>query len=354
MDSINSNPSGTSQNLPDICWSLDRIGVRPLWDSGLTGAGVLIAMIDTGINYQHPDLQSQLWQGGPEYPCHGYNFIDQNNDTFDMLGHGTAVASQIVGNGHCGTRTGVAPGARLMCLKVDNDESQVWQAFEFALAQGAHVISMSKTFKSSPRASHQRWRTLCRRVLQQQVLHANSAGNQGNNLIYAPLPANIGAPANCPPPADEQGSTSVISCGVTNQHDVLMSASSKGPVDWSQPPFDDYPYCQGKGLIKPEICAPGSATIACNARYPERSDRPYNEFMGTSSAAAHLGGCLALLAQACLRSGHPISPVRVYRALTASAVSLKGQRQNPENGYGAGRVDLFAAYIYGVKQGWWY
>jgi len=339
-------------NRTPASWSLDHINARTLWASGLTGNGVLVAMIDTGVNYHHPDLKGQLWSGGETYPRHGYNFIDHNIETFDTLGHGTSVASQIVGNGRCGTLTGVAPGATLMCLKVDNDPSQVWQAFEFALAHNAHVISMSKTFKQQPASKY--WRQLCQRVLKHGVLHANSAGNQGNNICNAPVPENIGAPANCPPPTRCAGATSVISCGVTNQQDELMSVSGTGPVDWSQPPFDDYPYSQGKGLIKPDLCVPGSATMACNVRYPARSDRPYRQFLGTSSAAAHLGGCLALLAQASLRSGQPISPVRVYEALTASAIKIKGQCQVPENRYGAGRIDVYAAYIYGLQRDWWY
>ena len=93
----------------------------------------------------------------------------------------------------------------------------------------------------------------------------------------------------------------------------------------------------------------------CNFAYDPLtpSSRPYTSFGGTSSATPHVAGCLALLACACLRSGTPIVAARIQEAIENTAVRIVGQTRDKENHYGAGRIDVYAAYLYGVAKGWW-
>ena len=119
-----------------------------MWEQGYTGQGVLVAIIDTGINYDHADLAGRLWDGGPEFPHHGYDFSDNDNDPMDRHGHGTHVAGTVCGTGVSGTQTGIAPSATVMALKAFNDqgegdETQWIAAMQFALEHGADVINMS-------------------------------------------------------------------------------------------------------------------------------------------------------------------------------------------------------------------
>lgn len=352
-------------------WSVKRVNAPLLWQSGIDGEGVVVAVIDTGVNYDHPDLKNRMWDGGTEFPNHGFDFAADDNDPRDEgesgIGHGTACAGIVAGDGTSGTRTGVAPGSRVMALRVGGEERNFWRALEFAIAQRVQVVSMSMTWKATVGPNYPGWRRICESVLAARILHANSTGNQGTVSTIGPLkvPLNIGAPGNCPPPrlhplqavpvgADPHLS-SVISCGSTDDADRLRDNSGRGPSAWEAALYTDFPFAGGTkpGLIKPDVCAPGSATDSCNWRFNEPGGRSYITFSGTSSATPHLAGCMALLAQACMRSGRPIVPARVQEALENTAVRIQGQVRDKEVNFGAGRIDAFAAFNYGKDRDWW-
>ena len=351
---------------PDIAWSVNHINAPLCWQLGLTGKGVLVALIDTGVNYDHPDLKKRMWKGGAAYPNHGYDFENDDNDPMDNNGHGTATAGQVAGDGTSGKRTGVAPGATVMALRAGGTERRFWRAMQFALTRKAQVISMSMTWKYPNSPDYPGWRRVCESILAARVLHANSIGNQGADLTAYPIPFNMGAPGNCPPPwlnpaqaaPAGGGLSSVISCGATDSADRLAYYSGRGPVGWSAAPYADYPYAAGAspkpGLVKPDVCAPGPGTESCSHLYPQTPGaKPYRSFSGTSAATPHVGGCLAILAQACREAGTPIVPARVQEALERTAKRVQGQAAAKENHYGAGRVDVYAAYNYGKNKGWW-
>jgi subtilisin family serine protease len=359
--------------------TIKRIGAPLMWKEGLTGEGIIVAVIDSGVNYDHPDLKSHMWDGGEEFPNHGFDVVDPDNDPRDdddnFKGHGTACAGIVAGDGTSGEATGVAPKATIMAIRVRNEESAL-KSIELALRHRPHVISMSFSKKHVPAVlldtpipeviepDSPRWRRACESIFIAGVLHANSAGNNGNDLQFLNVPRNIGSPADCPPPNLHAlqilrgGVSSVISCGATTDADELLKRSSNGPVAWNLPPFSDYPFDSNgqKGLIKPDICAPGPGSRSCNFLFDgSNGQSPYIDFGDTSAAAAHIGGCLALLAQACVRSGKPIVPASIQEALEVTAVPIKGQTQAKENNFGAGRVDVYQAYLYGKDPArkWW-
>jgi hypothetical protein len=348
-------------------WSVKRINAPLLWQLDINGDGVVVAVIDTGVNYDHPDLTNRMWDGGNDYPNHGYDFAAKDNDPRDEgeagVGHGTACAGIVAGDGTSGKRTGVAPGSRVMALRVGGDERNFWRALEFAIARRVHVISMSMTWKAFKNPDYISWRRNCESVLAAGILHANSTGNQGNDSTL-PVPFNIGAPGNCPPPrlhplqaapvGAEPHLSSVISCGATDDSDRLRDNSGRGPSAWEAALYTDFPFAGGTkpGLIKPDVCAPGSTTDSCNWHFSE-TGKPYLSFSGTSSATPHVAGCMALLAQACKRAGTPIVPARVQEAFENTAVRIPGQVRDKEINFGAGRIDVFAAFNYGKARGWW-
>ena len=327
---------------------------------------MVVAVVDSGINYDHPDLRGHMWDGGAAFPNHGYDYASDDNDPRDegvsTDGHGTACAGIVAGDGTSGTLTGVAPRATVMAIRVGGRERSFWRGLEFAIAQRAHVISMSMSWKFPMNPDYPGWRRVCEAILAARILHANSIGNQGDRLHDHPIPFNIATPGNCPPPrlhplqSPQGGISSAISCGATDDGDRLAPYSGRGPAAWESGPFADYPFQNGArpGLIKPDVCAPGPGTVTCNWRFPDpEPTKPYRSFGGTSAATPHVGGCLALLAQACQRSGQPIVPARVQEALENTAVRIQGQSRDKENHFGAGRVDAFAAFRYGEARGWW-
>ena len=134
-----------------IVWNILAINADSVWSLGYTGSGVLVAHLDTGVNYNHYDLQDHMWDGGRAYPNHGYDFGNNDNDPMDVNGHGTHTAGTIAGDGTAGTRTGVAPDAIIMALKIfddagHGDNTMMGQAVQFALDHDADLLSMSAGF----------------------------------------------------------------------------------------------------------------------------------------------------------------------------------------------------------------
>ncbi|CTQ72768.1 S8 family peptidase [Roseibium alexandrii] len=350
---------------PKPTWSVKHINAHLMWSLGYRGKDVLVAVIDTGVNYRHPDLMGRMWQSA-DYPKHGYDFSGNGDpDPMDEHhgGHGTKCAGIVAGDGTMGQATGVAPEATIMAIRMGNDEPAMFRCLEFAIDQGADVISMSLTWKYDKSPDYPGWRRACETVAKARISHANSSGNQGNKLVGFPIPYNIGAPGNCPSPwlnpnlPQAGGTCSPVTCGASNSSDRLSYSSGRGPVAWEDGAYADYPYDAGgePGLVKPDICAPGPGTTSCSSKYdPDAANTaPYAGFGGTSAATPHVAGCMALLISVCKANGAVPTPERIQEALETTAVRMVGQTKDKENHYGSGRVDVFAAYKFGVEKGWW-
>ncbi len=131
----------------------DDMGIEAAWNEVTDCSSVTVAVIDTGVNYNHADLLANMWNGvwsgQPTVPNHGWNYVNGNNDPMDHNGHGTHVAGTIgaVGDNGLGI-AGVCWKASIMAIRVldasgTGTTANITQGVDFAVAHGAKVINMS-------------------------------------------------------------------------------------------------------------------------------------------------------------------------------------------------------------------
>ncbi len=329
--------------LPDeIAWGVAKIRAPEVWAAGYRGGGITVCVFDTGCNYNHFDLRDHMWDGGSEYPKHGWNFADNNNETMDYNGHGTHVCGTVASDGTAGTQAGVAPEATIMICKISGVESTVWQAWQFALEKGADLGTCSFGWRRSYNPDYASWRYGSEMQLAAGFIQFKSAGNYRSTIQSTdPLPWNVSAPGNCPPPwlhPDQTltgGLASMMAVGATTQDDSYAYFSSAGPSSWETiDPWRDYPYETGEmGLLKPDVAAPGYQIKSClhndNSGYTSKS--------GTSMASPHAAGCAALL----LDIDGELTPAKLSEILQTTALDLGPEGK--DNDYGAGRLDVYEA-----------
>ncbi|MCR5036808.1 MAG: S8 family peptidase [Bacteroidales bacterium] len=334
----------------EIAENIVKVNADQVWALGYTGEDVLVALIDTGARLDHADLQGRLWDGGAEYPNHGYDFYQHDNDPSDTHGHGTHVAGTIVGTGVSGTQTGVAPGATLMVLKVFHGEDNLTEitmcveAMQFAVEHGADVMNMSLGQPLPDSSVKLMLRQACDNTLAAGVVAAVCAGNSRQIQMLAPVPYNIWSPGDCPPPhlhedqmVNAGGTSCVICVGAVNNNDVLGDFSSEGPATWSGvAPYNDYPYSSGSstniGLIRPDVCAPGVNVKSLDFN----TTNGYCLKSGTSMATPCVAGTIALM----LSKDHELTPEQIDEILERTAVPLSAHKSND---FGSGRIDALAA-----------
>lgn len=337
-------------NRREIAENLLKVNVDKVWELGYTGQGVLIAIIDTGVSLTHSDLQGRFWDGGAEYPNHGYDFYSHDNDPSDTHGHGTHVAGTLVGTGASGTQTGVAPNAELMVLKVfhgeDNlTEPTLWvEAMQFALEHGADVLNMSLGQPLPDADVKLMSRQACDNTLAAGVVAAVCAGNTRQIQMLAPVPYNIWSPGDCPPPhlhedqmVNAGGTSCVICVGAVDNNDALGGFSSEGPSTWTDVSFyNDYPYVSTSstsiGLIRPDVCAPGVNVKSLDYT----NDSGYCLKSGTSMATPLVAGTIALM----LSKDPELTPAQIDEILERTSIPLS---EHKSNDFGSGRIDALAA-----------
>lgn len=328
----------------EITWNVSKVNAPQVWALGYTGQGVVVAIIDTGVNYNHNDLKDHLWQH-PDYPMYGYNFVSNNLNPMDDQGHGTHCAGTVAGDGTSGSQTGVAPDATIMCLKVldsqgGGNQSWTWSAVQFAVQHGADILSLSLGWQHAWGPNRQVFRQTFNNALAAGVIASVAAGNEGDQQNNYPIPDNVRTPGDCPPPwlhPDQTlvgGTSGVVCVGATNSSDAVAAFSGRGPSTWqSVSPFNDYPYQPGIGLIRPDVVAPGvnikSLAYNNNSGYA-------SGWNGTSMATPCVAGVMALMKQK--NSG--LTPQQISQILEQTTVVLTPGKNNTS---GSGRVNALAA-----------
>src|SRR6266487_3133313 len=127
----------------------DDMNIEPAWSHITDCSSVVVAVVDSGVNYTQEDLAPNMWNGCPSFPNHGHDYVDNDNDPMDLNGHGTHLAGIIgaAGNNAQGT-TGVCWTASIMAVRVLDSKASgttvgIIQGVNFAVIHGAKVINMS-------------------------------------------------------------------------------------------------------------------------------------------------------------------------------------------------------------------
>src|SRR5258708_15787935 len=176
----------------------DDMNIEPAWGHITDCSSVVIAVVDSGVNYNQEDLAANMWNGGLSFPNHGYDYADGDNDPMDLKGHGTHVAGIIgaAGNNAKGT-TGVCWKASIMAVRVLDatgfgTTATIIQGVNFAVTHGAKVINMSLGGNG---AFDQAYSNAITTAQNSDVVVVVAAGNEtSNNDVTAVYPCNFTQP----------------------------------------------------------------------------------------------------------------------------------------------------------------
>ncbi len=273
-----------------------------VWQAGITGQGINVAIVDTGIDPNHPDFAGRIVQVK--------DFTGEGN--VDKHGHGTHVAGIVGGAG--AKYRGVAPECLLYIAKVlrangSGRTSDVMIGIEWAVDQGAQVVNLSLGSDGACDGTDA-LSVLCDAAVAKGVVLCVAAGNAG------PGASTVGSPG-C--------AKTVITVGATTKADQIANFSSRGPTS--------------DGRIKPDVCFPGVNIVSCRAAGTTMGtplDALYTSASGTSMATPHATGACALLLQA--RPGLWPQQIKEILMNTARDLGLDANTQ------GKGRAQVFAAY----------
>ena len=332
----------TSPDLPDYSWGIEKIGADQVWSTGATGQGIVIGVVDTGAQWDHTALKDSYrgWNGSSVN--HNYNWYNPSQDcddsvtgTCDDNGHGTHTTGTSAG-GDSGNPfygdIGVAPGAKwIHALGCCPDNETLMAAMEWMLAP-TDLTGQNPDSNLRPQVVNNSWggpggSSIFEDVIESWraagIVPVFSAGNEGSGC------GTMGSPGDNVPS---------FNVGSTTSSDVISSFSSRGPN-----PFTGRP--------GPEVSAPGSDI---GSSVPGDS---YARYSGTSMAAPHVTGAVAVLLSA---EPDLIGQVnQIEEIFRATAVQLTSAQtcggvpgsEIPNSTFGHGRINLLAAVEMSLNAG---
>ncbi|MEB3197209.1 MAG: S8 family serine peptidase [Candidatus Sericytochromatia bacterium] len=283
-------------------WSLRRIEAPQAWQITRAHRDVVVAVVDSGVDSEHPELAGRVLRG--------FNVLQPRRPSQDDIGHGTAVAGLIAARGNNGRGfCGVAPDCRILPVKVNEpgtgavSAQHIAQGIRWAVREGATVINASVGV-----------------VQWEHGLTEDALEDLADAIRFAlkhrvPVICAAG-PALSPPPFPGTWSVlwdfrGLISAGGTDRHDRRAACSPTGNFL--------------------SVTAPSDGVLTT---FPRAQGRLYGTFGGTSAAAPHVTGLAALV----LSLRPELKPHEVKRIIQESADRLGGGDYHPE--YGFGRINL--------------
>jgi serine protease AprX len=322
-----------------IEWNITLVGAPEMWALGYTGQGVVVAGADTGFDWTHLAIKNQYrgWDGSTA--DHDYNWFDAtaapSPTPIDPFGHGTHTMGTMVGDDGGSNQIGMAPGARWIgCRNMDASGAGTPETYiacyQWFIAPTLMDGVSNPRPDLAPDVINNSWScpksegcndpdillATVQAVRAAGILTAHSAGNSGPSCSTVDAPAGI------------YGESFTV--GATTNTDTLASFSSRGPVTVDE-----------SNRLKPDISAPGVNIRSCY------KDGTYAILGGTSMAAPHVAGLVALLisAEPDLRGQvEHLEMIIEQSALHIESADCSSQLPYPNNLYGWGRIQALEAY----------
>ena len=273
-----SNPFPALPDLGGTNWALDVINAPEVWNQNITGNGIVVAVVDSGVDYNHPDLDGNIWRNAGEIAgngidddrngyiddIRGWDFVSGDNDPMDLgfIGHGTHIAGTIAAERNNIGITGIAYNAKIMPVRVlpsfgSGSSNNAAAGIRYAADNGADVINVSFGNDSSPSD-----------VVNDAIQYAN---NKGSVVVMAA--GNLGdiQPAYPARNANRWG-IAAGSIDVRGSMDSTSNRSGFTPLDYlvapgveifSTTPGNDYELRSGTSFAAPQVA--GVAALVLNA-----------------------------------------------------------------------------------------
>jgi serine protease AprX len=289
-------------------WNISLVGAPTLWQLGYLGGSVVVASMDTGIDLLHPQL-APGYRGGDNSWFDPYG---EHATPYDRTGHGTQVLGLIVGGSASGVAVGVAPEARWIATKIFDDagnglQSAVHQAFQWLLDPDGDPLT-----DDAPDVVNASWGFTDAGVCNTEFLPDIEALKAADIAVVFSVGNSGPAPSTGMSPGNNPG---VLSSGAVDDLSEVAAFSSRGPSSCDE------------GLM-PRMVAPGD-----NVRTTDLSLGGMDNYVivsGTSYAAPHIAGVLALLRDAV----PPASVDELESVLMESAVDIGEPGPDNDSGYG--------------------
>ena len=331
--SMSETTSAVTSGIP--LWNLEDINATTLWEDDLTGEGVVVGILDSGVDLNHPDL-IEKWRGGNNswYDPHGVY-----PSPVDFVGHGTQVAGLVVGGDTSGYQIGVAPRAKWIAARVfddagDSSISTIVDALQWMMnPDGDDATDDAADIINNSWVIVDKNETTINKCLQSIIeLDPNTPDAESfaelSDILLEFREMGIGVvfsggnfgpqPETSLPPANEPSID--LSVGSINQNHEVEFTSSRGPGA-----------CDG--TIYPKLVAPGDGIFTT-----DKLPNSYTVVSGTSFAAPHVTGAIAQLMSAPFEA----SLSQIESALRETALDI--DQFGPDNNSGYGLIDVAAAY----------
>lgn len=266
---------GPYEDVPDLGgnnWGADMINAPTAWNNGHTGQGIIVAVIDTGVDYNHEDLKNNIWINTKEIAgngidddgngyiddVRGWNFDNNNNNVLDNNGHGTHVSGTIAAENNGIGVVGIAYNSQIMSVKVldangSGSYANITKGIYYAVDNGAKVINLSLGGNSS----NDSLKSAIEYASSKDVIVVMAAGNNGESIPSYPA---------------RYAYNSGIAVGAVDQNNNLADFSNRS----------------GSQEIA-YVTAPGVNV------YSTVPNNQYANYSGTSMAAPHIVGVVALI-----------------------------------------------------------